>query len=66
MNMTAKQYRNALKRLGLNQVQAAEALGVAARTSRRYAAVDGEIPETVAKLLRLWIKLGIDPKVEKL
>jgi len=56
--MTPRQYRNALKRLGLNQVEAAKVLGVSAPTSRRYAAIDGEIPEPVSKLLRLWIEMG--------
>lgn len=51
--MTANQYRAALDKLGLTQVGAARLLGVADRTSRRWAeeGVDG----TAAILLRLML-----------
>jgi DNA-binding XRE family transcriptional regulator len=58
--MTAKQYRDALAKLGLTQGQAADFLGVSLRTSNAYA--NGEpIPEAVAKLLRLMVRLNLEP-----
>jgi hypothetical protein len=57
--MTALQYRAALERLGLSQRAAGPFLGVDERTSRRWAA-DGP-PESVAKLLRLMVKLNLTP-----
>lgn len=60
--MTANQYRDAIKRLGLSQRQAGAFLGVDERTSRRWAAGDAEIPESVGKLLRLMIRLKLKPE----
>jgi hypothetical protein len=57
--MTAAQYKVAIKALGLSQERAGEWLGVSPRTSQNYAAKGP--PEPVAKLLRLCIKLKLDP-----
>lgn len=59
--MTANQYRAALQRLGLTQGGAAEFLGVSIRASHGYANKD-PIPEAIAKLLRLMVKLGLKPE----
>lgn len=59
--MTANQYRAALSRLGLSQAGAAEFLGISIRSSHGYAN-DEPIPEPIAKLLRLMVKLGLSPK----
>ena len=59
--MTAIQYRNALKRLGLSQVAAAHFLGIAIRTSHSYANDEYPVPEAIAKLLRLMVRLELSP-----
>lgn len=56
--MTSPQYRAALAKLGMTQQEAADFLGVSIRTSHSYAN-DAMIPEAVAKLLRLMIKLNL-------
>jgi len=55
MAMTTKQLRAALKRLGLTQVAAAHALGVAPRTMRQWIAGDARIAEPAARLLAVWL-----------
>jgi hypothetical protein len=58
--MSDKQYRDAIKVLGLTQDGSAEFLGVSLRTSHGYA--NGQpVPDHVAKLLRLMIRLEIRP-----
>lgn len=59
--MTHTQYRAAIARLGLTQERAAVFLGVGLKTSQRWANEKSRIPEAVAKLLRLMIRLGIKP-----
>ena len=59
--MTALQYKNALKNLGLTQAAAASFLKVSVRTSNGYAN-GSAIPEGTAKLLRLMISLELQPK----
>lgn len=59
-SMTSKQYREALAKLGLTQGEAAEFFGASIRTANGYAA-GRPIPETTAKLLRLMLRLGLDP-----
>lgn len=59
--MTPKQYAEALTRLGLSQRAAGKFLGVDERTSRKWIAGDARIPESVALLLRLMIRLKITP-----
>lgn len=60
--MTPKQYAEAITRLGLSQRAAAGFLGVDERTSRKWIAGDNRIPESVAMLLRLMIKLKLKPE----
>ena len=58
--MTNNQFRAALAALQLTQLEAAEWLGVSLRSVNGYAA-DKPIPEPVAKLLRLVVRLKLDP-----
>jgi hypothetical protein len=63
-SMSAKEYSAAIKRLGFSQVKAAKWLGIGIRTSHSYA--NGElIPEAVAMLLRLCVKLKLKPEEVK-
>ena len=59
--MTNKQYLDALKKLGLTPSgkATARALGLSLRQCQRIAAGDCEVPETVALLLRMYLKHGI-------
>lgn len=59
--MTPTQYADAIDRLGLSQRAAGSFLGVDERQSRRWIAGDSAVPESVAKLLRLMIRLKIKP-----
>lgn len=62
--MTASQYRAALARLALTQGEAAIFLGISIRSSHGYA--NGEpIPEAIAKLLRLMVRLDLEPQEVK-
>lgn len=60
-NMTPKQYAEAIDKLGLSQRSAGKFLGVDERTSRRWVLGESAIPESVAKLLRLMVRLKIAP-----
>lgn len=60
--MTPKQYADAIARLGLSQRAAGAFLKIGERQSRRYIAGDARIPEAVAMLLRLIIRLDIKPE----
>lgn len=60
--MTPKQYVDAIDRLGLSQRAAGTFLGVDERQSRRWVAGDSAVPESVAKLLRLMIRLKLKPE----
>jgi transcriptional regulator with XRE-family HTH domain len=58
--MTPTQFRAAIAKLGLTQEQAGVFMGRSERQGQRWA--NGEpIPESVAKLLRLMIRLGLNP-----
>lgn len=59
--MTPNQYRAAIKQLGLSQQRAGLWLGVSPRASQGYALGERPVPEPVAKLLRLVIRLGLKP-----
>lgn len=61
-DMTPKQYKAAIKALGLSQERAGEFFGVAPRTSQGYAIGEYPVPEAIAKLLRLMVKLGLKPE----
>lgn len=53
--MTPEEYRAALLRLGVSQVQAAVVFGVDERVARRWAKGDRPIPALVVKILRLML-----------
>lgn len=58
--MTATQFRTALTKLGLSQERAGLWLGYSIRAVHGWA--NGEpIPKTVAKLLRLVVRLDLKP-----
>jgi hypothetical protein len=59
--MTPTQYKTAIARLGLSQERAGDWLGIGRRTSQGYALGEHPVPEPVAKLLRLMVKLGLRP-----
>jgi hypothetical protein len=60
--MSAAQYRAAIERLGFTQVGIAPFLGISRRQAQRYALGERKIPEAVAKLLRLMLKLNLTPE----
>lgn len=60
--MTPNQYRSALRTLGLSQEAAGDWLGVGRRTSQGWALGERPVPEPVAKLLRLMVKLKLAPR----
>lgn len=57
--MTPKQYKAAIDKLGLSQERAGVWLGVSKRTGQNYAAKGPS--ETAAKLLRLVLRLKLNP-----
>lgn len=57
--MTPNQYRSAIAKLGLSQERAGLWLGVSPRTSQGYALGERPVPEPVAKLLRLMVRLEL-------
>ena len=59
--MTGLQYADAIGRLGLSQRAAGKFLGVDERTSRKWVAGDARIPQAVGMLLRLMVKLKLNP-----
>jgi len=59
--MTADEYREAIERVGLTQVGAAEFFNVADTTSRRWIAGRHPIPDAVAMTLRLMIRYNLTP-----
>jgi len=58
--MTPEQYKAIIEQLRLSQEHAGEWLGVSARTGQNYAAKGP--PEPVAKLLRLCVRLKLNPE----
>jgi excinuclease UvrABC nuclease subunit len=58
--MTNKQYREAIRKLGMTQAQAAKFLDISIRTSNGYANTR-LIPEGIAMLLRLMVRLNLTP-----
>lgn len=64
--MTPERYAEAIKKLGLSQVGAAEFLGYDPRTSRRWVSGDLPVPKVVGMLLELTVKTKSKPQqVEK-
>ena len=49
--MTPDEYRAAIEQLGLSQIAAAKLLGVDARTSRRWASGERDVPAPAARFL---------------
>lgn len=60
--MTSTQYKKAINTLGLSQERAGDWLGIGRRTSQGYAIGEYPVPEPVAKLLRLCVKLNLKPE----
>jgi hypothetical protein len=60
--LTPTQYKAAIKALGLSQHLAGDWLGIGRRTSQGYALGEYPVPEPVAKLLRLCVKLKLKPE----
>lgn len=58
--MTSGQYKSAIAKLGLSQEAAGVFMGRSPRQGQRWAAGD-PIPESVAKLLRLMVRLDLKP-----
>ena len=56
------QFREALTALALSQVGAARLLGVQARTARRWANDERDIPPPVERFLRLMLALRLTPE----
>ncbi len=56
MPMSPQQFRRALRRLRLSQMEAARRLVVNERTVRRWVAGDSRIPESVGLVLELWLR----------
>jgi hypothetical protein len=59
--MTHDDYRLAIEKLGLSQVQAAKLFGANERTSRRWATGEHDIPVPVEIILRLMLRYRISP-----
>ena len=59
--MNAKQYREAIAELGLNQVSAARFLHINPRTSRRLASGESKVPYLISLVLRLMKVFDIKP-----
>ena len=57
--MNSKQYREALDKLKMTQLAAAQLFDIGPRTSRRWALDEARIPTPVAILLRLLLKKRI-------
>jgi hypothetical protein len=60
--VTPTQYKTVIKKLGFSQESAAPFLGVSPRTSQGYALGEYPVPEAIAKLLRLMVKLDLKPE----
>jgi len=58
-SMTKDEYKRLRKRTGLSNYAIAPKIGVSLRAAQRYESGEQDIPETVAKLLRMFVKFGI-------
>lgn len=56
--MSSEQYQQAIARLELSQLDAADLLGVDERTSRRWACNERDVPAPVARFLRYLLVTG--------
>ena len=59
--MTKTEYRSKIEALGLSQGAAASLMQIGKRTSRRYALGESEIPDLIARFLRLIKAQGLTP-----
>jgi hypothetical protein len=59
--VTGPEYKLAIACLRLSQVEAGKWLGMSTRSSQEYASGRAKIPEPTAKLLRLCVRLRLDP-----
>lgn len=67
LEMTADEFRDGLELIGYTQTRFARLVGVNGRTCRRWALDDGDIPGSVAILLRLMLaRPEIVPVIEEL
>lgn len=60
--MTPTQYKAAIKALGLSQERSGVWLGMSPRMGQSYATGEYPVPEPVAKLLRLMVRLKLKPE----
>jgi hypothetical protein len=60
--VTPTQYKAAIKTLGLSQEKAGVWLGMSRRMGQSYATGEYPVPEPAAKLLRLCIRLKLNPE----
>jgi hypothetical protein len=60
--LSPAQYKAALKMLELSQERAGDWLGIGRRTSQGYALGEYPVPEPAAKLIRLCVKMKLNPK----
>ena len=60
-NMTARQFKTALKALSISQASAGRYLGVSERTANRYSKGKAAVPAPTAMLLRALIHYGVKP-----
>lgn len=60
--MSPEEYRELIGLLGLTQGGAAALLGVDARTSRKWANAEREIPPTAARFLRFILRAKVRPE----
>lgn len=58
-HMNAKEYKQACRKLGISIYASAKVLGISLSSAQRYAGGQWPVPETVAKLLRALVKLGL-------
>ena len=61
-DMTSKEYREAIAKLGLSQRTAGDFFGFSTRQSRRLAAGDAEVSIPLQMLLRVMQTCGLTPK----
>ena len=60
--MTAKEFNQALGKIGLSVYASAKALGISLRQAQRYSAGGSTVNATVAKLLRLAVRSKATPE----
>jgi len=64
--MPANEYLTAVHRLGMNAEQSGWFFGFSGRSGQRYASGEAAVPQSVAMLLRLMLRLQLSPeKVQK-